>query len=378
MKKKLLLFLSVFMLLFLCIPSVKTFAQGYAEDLDTGESVDILETLLIPTGEETELQTFKTYRIYVPGVEKELVVPISIDQKGLLNFSSVISEEYSNASSYFDIYKDEACTTRVTYSTYGKTAAIPAKGTYYLKFSLYDRSDVEPENYLFSFQSNFISGEDRSLKDKAWAFTGNPDTSKPVYYKLTTTKPGSLTVNMDSEYSRYVTLLNGSKKAISDKTYYSSIDNKVCFAVAKGTYYLKVDSISDLYRIKYTFKAITDTSGTTKAKAKKLTAGKAVAGIVTATDKKGAVDWYKLTLTKSQEVNITFTGSVSSGKIGLEFYGGSISGSINEYINYVDDDASFSAKTWSSDKLPKGTYYIKITKDSTITSGFYNLKLNKQ
>jgi hypothetical protein len=89
------------------------------------------------------------------------------------------------------------------------------------------------------------------------------------------------------------------------------------------------------------------------------------------------VDWYKITLTKSQEVDITFTGSVSSGRISLEFYGGSIGGSVNESISSVDVDASFSPITLRSDKVPKGTYYIKITKDSTITSGFYNLKLGK-
>ncbi len=377
MKKKLLLFLSVFMLLFLCIPSVKTFAQGYAEDLDNGASVDTLETHLLPTGEDEEIEVAKTYRVYVPGAEKELVLPINFKQKGIWICTSEITDDALATNAYFKIYADEACTKEIYYSITDKIATIPVKGTYYIKFGVNDTSETAPENYIFAFSSSFISGEDRSLKDKVWAFTGSPDTSKPVYYKLTTTKPGSLTVNVDSDYSSYVTLLNSSKKAISDKTYYSSIDNKVCFAVAKGTYYLKLDSISDLYRIKYTFKAVADTSGTSKAKAKKLTAGKAVAGIVTATDKKGSVDWYKITLTKSQAVGINFTGSVSSGKISLEFYGGSISGSINEYINAVDSDASFGATAWGSDKLPKGTYYIKITKDSTITSGFYNLKLDK-
>lgn len=377
MKKRVLIFFSVFMLLFLCIPSVKAFAQGYAEDLDNGESVSKLETHLLSTGEDDEVLVAKTYRVYVPGTEKELVLPINFEQKGVLICSSGISDEYLNASADFYIYADEACTKAISYSPTNSTATIPEKGTYYLKFSINDSSETIPENYMVAFSSSFASGEDRSIKNNVWAFTGSGDTSKPIYYKITTTKPGSLTVNMESDRSTYLTLLNSSKKVLSDKTYYSPTDNKVCFAVAKGTYYLKVDSTSDLYRIKYSFKAISDTSGTSKAKAKKLTAGKAVAGLVTATDKKGAVDWYKITLTKSQEVNITFTGSVSSGNISLVLYGGDISGSVNENINDLDDDASFSATTLRSDKLPKGTYYIKIIKDSSITSGFYTLKLDK-
>ncbi len=378
MKKRFGLVLGIFMLILLCIPSMKAFAAGYAEDLDSGSAVNELSTYVVNTGSDAEFDKIKTYKVYVPGDTKEVVLPITLDQKGLLICSAQLSEEYASAYGYLNIYADEACTEEISYSSYNSEAKIPEKGTYYLKFTVSDYTlDEAPDNYVFAFASQFINGNDRTLKDKTWVCSGNTDTQKPIYYKFTAPKTGSVTVNVESEYSSYVTLLNSSKKALSDKTYYLSSTGKVCFAVSKGTYYLKVDSSSELFRVKYTFKAISDVSGTTKTKAKSLTAGKSLAGVVTATDKTGKVDWYKVTLTKTQAVKITFTGSVSSGNVKLEFYGGGISGSITETLDTVEEDASFAAETWTSTKLPKGTYYIKITKGTKNTSGFYNIKLNK-
>lgn len=377
MKKKLLLFFAAFTLIFLCLPAMKTFAaDGYAVDAESGETVDELSPYILTTGSDAELKKVNSFAVYVPADKKEFVIPITFNQKGLLICSAELSEETDRSYSDFSIFSDEACTNRISYSTYDKTAAIPKAGTYYLKFSVIDYSDVKPETYVFDFAAKFINGNDRALKDKVWAISANIESSKPVYYKVTVPKTGGLTINLESEYSSYVTLLNSSKKAISDETYYYSSDNAVYFAVAKGTYYIKVKNSSNNYRIKYTFKAITDSSGTEKAKAKKLTAGKAVTGVVTTADSTKKVDWYKITLPKSQKVKITFTGS-TSGVIALEFYGGGISGSITRSLRYVNDDASFSAETWSSDKLPKGTYYIKITKDAKNSSGSYTLKLNK-
>jgi hypothetical protein len=378
MKKKLILFFAAFMLIFLCLPAMKTFAaDGYAVDAESGETVDELSAYILTTGSDADFKNANSFIVYVPGDTKEFVVPITFDQKGLLNCSVKLAEESDKIFSEFGVFTDEACTNKIYYSTSDKIAAIPKAGTYYLKFSVSDYSDPKPENYAFGISARFINGNDKSLKDKEWLLSANLETTKPIYYKITVPKAGGLTVNLESEYSSYVTLLNSSKKAISEETYYYSSDGAVYYAVAKGTYYVKVKNNSNNYRIRYTFKAISDLSGTAKAKAKKLTAGKAVTGVVTATDTTKKVDWYKITLPKSQKVDITFTGSASSGKINLEFYGGGISGSITQYIRYLNDDASFSAKTWTSDKLPKGTYYIKITKDSKNSSGSYTLKLNK-
>jgi hypothetical protein len=382
MKKKLSLIFGILLMTLLLIPNAKVLAEGVAEDLNTGEAVEELTTIVVKTGEDKESEKKQVYSILVAPEEDsnraEAVFPMTFNQKGIL-YCAAAYVDSNPASTYGDltIYSDEECTKSINYSTYSNTAIIPSKGTYYFKFTATDYNEEKPvDGYYFSFASRFIGGADRTLTNKTWTMAGNTDTSKPIYYKVTTAKTGSLTIDIESEYSTRITLLNSKKKAISDEAYVYTSDAKACFAVPKGTYYLKVSGSSDLYRIKSTFKAVTDSSGTTKAKAKKLTAGKAVNGLVTPGEKAGKVDWYKVSLSKSQTVDITFTGNVSSGEITLEFYGNGISGSITKYINSVNSDKSFSAQTYDSTKLPKGTYYIKVTKKTKNTSGAYTLKFN--
>ncbi len=381
MKKKISLIFGILLMAFLLIPNTKVMAEGTAQDYTTGEDVTKLSTFALTTGDDKDLKNYVTYSINVASdaasSNVEVVFPMTLSQKGILNCAFVFLDS-NPTTSYgdFGIYSDAACTKPIDYNTYNYYAIIPKKGTYYFKFSVSDYSEEKPEDgYYFGFSSNFFSGADRNLKDKTWSIAGS-EVNKPIYYKVTTTKAGSLTINLESEYSSTITLLNSSKKAISEETTYYSTDTKAVYAVGKGTYYIKVASNSELYRIKSTFKAVTDTSGTTKAKAKKLPAGKASKGLVLASDKAGKVDWYKFTVTKAQTVDITFLGDVSSGEISLELYGNGFSGSVTEYINTVNSDKSFSVYTLGSTKLSKGTYYIKITKKTKNTSGSYTLQFN--
>jgi hypothetical protein len=375
-KKKIAVLLSVIMVSLSCFPISNAFATGNIMDIDTGEASDVLTTYVVTTGSESDIAGVKNYEVTVPVDPEEIVLPITFEQKGILYFTSDFAE--TAASRYFDLYcySDAECTKEIKVSTYNGEIVIPEAGTYYLKFKVNNYSDVTPtDGYKINFSSKFISGEDKTLTNKVWVCSANADTQKPMYFEVDAIKAGSITINTESEYSTRLTLLNSSKKAISDEVY--NYDGKACFAVEKGSYYIKVTSSSDLLRIKSLFTALTDYSGSSKAKAKKLTAGKTYTGFLSATDKTSKVEWYKITLTKSQEVNIKFTGSVSSGKIELELYGNGFSGSITKNIDTVDEDSTFSPQTWSSTKLPKGTYYIKITKKTTNTSGYYYLQLKK-
>jgi len=372
MKKKIFI---IMMLCLICLPSYNAFAAANAVDLDTGEAGDVLTTYVVTTGSEDELSTYKNYEISIPFDTKEIILPITFDQKGLFYSSANFLDKMQSVYLEEHIYADIECTNEINYSSYNYKAIIPESGTYYIKFLVKDYSDVVLADYKMIFKSQFFTGNDKTLKNKEWVCTGNLDSEKPIYFEVVVPKAGSLTINTETEYSNKITLLNSSKKAISDEI--SNYKGKVCFAVKEGTYYIKIlaDS-SDIMRIESTISTITDYSGSTKAKAKALKAGKTYTGYLSATDKKGTVDWYKITLTKSQKVEMVFTGS-ASGEIKLEFYGSNISGSITQYISSVDDDSSFSAETWSSSKLPKGTYYIKVSKEDTNTSGFYKLQLKK-
>lgn len=379
MKKKLCLLLSILMMLSLLTPVPKTYAAGNLIDLSTEEYVDEVKVYTLTTGDDCEADKINTYAVSVSPEDKEAVFPVTFTQKGLF----ICSYEYIDtnpSTSYgdFEIYSDEECTQEIRYSSYNGYAAIPSKGTYYLKFSVSDYGDEVPEDgYLFSFACQYIGSGDRALKDKTWSAVSVASSSDEILFKVTAAKAGTITLGIEADSSVYVTLLNSSKKEISEEAYYSSNNGKVSFAVAKGTYYIKARTYTDYFRIKYTFKAITETSSTTKAKAKALTKGKLYSGLVTATDKNGTVDWYKITLTKSQPVKITFKGSVSSGQVSLEFFGNGIGGSITQSIRSEDADRSFTAETYTSKKLPKGTYYIKVTKSTPKTSGSYYLRFDK-
>lgn len=379
MKKKLCLLFSVLLMVLSCVPSITAQAAGFVVDADTGLLVDKFTTFTVTTGTEKENSSPKGYGVYITSDTNELVVPIDFNSKGVWYFKSYMGEDAPDtATGLYDIYSDEACTQVLSYSSYSNAAFIPDKGTYYVKFSITDTGSEKPEGYIMLLYSIFYNGEDKSLTNKTFSCTGNSNAENPVYYKISVPKTGSITINTESEYTAYVTLLDSSKKTISNEASTTYANNySACFAVTKGTYYIKVNTTSETYRLKYTFKAITDASGTTKAKAVNLTPGKTYTGVVLTSDKTGKVDWYKITLSKSQKVDITFTGSVSSGEIAVEFYGSGLTESITDSITTVNEDRSFSSETGTSTKLPKGTYYIKVSKAANKTSGFYNIKFNK-
>lgn len=374
MKKKI---LSLLLILIICFPTNLAFAADTAIDLDTAETVSQLTTHVITTGSDDDLETYKGYTISIPAETKEVILPITFDQKGL--FYSAAAFTVEKKSLYLDetIYSDANCTQEIKYSSYNYKAVIPNSGTYYIKLSVSDYSSdkATTTSYEVKFASQFYSGEEKTLVNKEWTCSGNIDTATPLYYKVEVSKTGSLTIDTVTEYSNTITLCNSSKKSISEDVYNS--DGKVLFAVKKGTYYIKVKTSSDALLVKSSFSAVSDKSGSSKSKALKLNAGKSYTSCITATDKKGTSDWYKITLTKSQVVKIKLTGNVSSGDIKYEFFGGNISGSITGYLSSVGDDETFQAETYSSSKLPKGTYYIKVYKDDNLTSGDYTIGLKK-
>jgi hypothetical protein len=104
--------------------------------------------------------------------------------------------------------------------------------------------------------------------------------------------------------------------------------------------------------------------------------GTATKGLILTTDKKGKEDWYKITLTKDQAVELILTGDVS-GDISLTFYDSDNSLFGKLYVNeYTTEDSGVPyVSTSKSQKLPKGTYYLKVTKDGSSTSGSYSVKM---
>ncbi|BCN32852.1 hypothetical protein [Anaeromicropila herbilytica] len=362
------------------------------KDAETGATVDKMNTAVLTTGSDQDFKNIKGYTVDVQpdltntlGITKT-VVPIQISKKGILSIYYTLG---NNATATYDIelFSDAACTKTVYHinkedADNGKYVDFIVKksGTYYVQFQVTDSTSDGITPYQLGFLSQLYNGSDRTLKNKTWAISGNTDSSAYVYYKVTASKAGSITVNAESEYGNNVYLCNSSKKAISDRCYVSkSSAYKAVFAVKKGTYYIKFQPSDTFYRVKSTFKAISDKSGSSMKKAKRLKLGaKAVNATVLASDKKGKADWYKFSTSKRKKVNVIIEGTASSGKIKVEFYL-SNGKKFNDYteLQGTDEVASFSPYygTYGVESLPKGTYYVKVTKTSTKTSGSYHIRI---
>lgn len=373
------------------VPANKIFAaESSVVDYDTGTEVTEIETNEMDAQASTPNYKYYYVNVASAGTDSELVMPITLDAKGKLFITAALGNQTERMTPDVQLFTDASCTEEIYISYSSSFAEIPKKGTYYLKFSvhdsttIYDSTAIPVDSYQFAFGSVFMSGANRTLKNKVEVCSSFEDYNTPVYYKVTVSKPGTITFTVDSEYSNYVTLCNSKKKAISEETSSTSVNGKFTYAVAKGTYYVKVKTSSDYAFVKSSVKAITDTAGATKAKARKLSVnGSKKTGLVLATDKTKKVDWFKFTNPKKQKITVYFKGAINTGKVEIEFFDSKgESFGTKQFSIYSDGDASFSPYVGSfastSGKLPKGTYYIKVTKLTAKTSASYSIQVKNK
>ncbi len=333
--------------------------------------------------------------IFAPD-EDTKVIPLTIASRELLAIGAEVVGDTQFSSIVVTLYEDAACTKKFDYSLYlyNDSAAdygffTPQKAqTAYLKIEL-TRSSYDPYATLnMAIYSYALSAKNRTLKANTYYVAGYDYALGDQYYKIAVTKPGLVTFNFTT-YNDFsdrvtVTLLNSKKKEISDSYYgyvktdldkngnYSGVKT---YALKKGYYYLKVDSAStSMFAFKYSFKAVTDQSGKTKAKATKLTVGgKAKKGLLTQTDKTDTYDWYKLTLTKPTAFTISISTKTDS-TVYLEVTNANGRAVIGGYANIYDGKNTLS----TDGKFSKGTYYIKLYKTKARSSAYYSIAIKKQ
>ncbi len=204
------------------------------------------------------------------------------------------------------------------------------------------------------------------------------------YFKITVPKNGYLTITSYAQYrgsgrSKYgqeIQLCNSKKKLIKNtKVYTSSMDKYVVYyGVKKGTYFVRVDNTytnADV-KIKYTFKAVTEKSGSSKAKAVSISKGRTKTGLLQAGEKNSKIDYYKIKLTKSQVLNITLN-TRATGYVYFKIVPASKRVILwNSLTSLYGKDSA----TWkTTKKIPAGTYYIQVYRSSvTNASGCYSIK----
>lgn len=355
--------------------------QSAIVDVSTEQPVSEMKAHIVTTGDSKDLKKISQYVVGMTSDLTELIVPLKIEAAGVLQYNF---EEESD-SVEVELYSDQACTKQLDYNRYNGYAEIPKAGTYYLKFenSYGDYGAEEVVNLTGDFSCQLYASAAGKLKMGTWKATGIWDSTKAVYYQVDVTKTGILKVEMNAENTgTYITLCNSSKKAITDEMSSSTISDTKIFAVKKGTYYLKVTTNSFWLRMKTSQESATDQSGSSKSKAANLTLGKDKSGLIFLEDKTTKYDWFKFTLTKATAVDLEISGSCSAGTIYYELTSSSIGGTLDGYLSgvgsYDETPLNYTSNGKFYTTLPKGTYYIKVYKNSAKTCGTYFVKAKKR
>ncbi|MCB6993098.1 hypothetical protein LI177_06320 [bacterium 210820-DFI.6.37] len=337
------------------------------------------------TGNETKIATTKVYYGYsdvlVSGSNYKGVAsqPITLSKGTVLMAVSATGVDKNGATSssgyvYFGVYKDAALTQPV--DSYTSVAAdeksigqkvfkIASSGTYYLGVysSISEYSTVQAYGAVVA--AAYINGADRTLTNKKTIAVGQKD-AQTNYFKFKAVQTGYLKVQ-STDYGK-VTLCNSKKKALSNAT---STSYAPTYGVKKGTtYYVKVAanySSEGGYQLTVTNSKITEKSGTKKSKAVTIKKKATKKGTIIAGSSQA--DWYKFKLTGKKTVKITMKGATNDKLKVIVYKGSKKIGSAKTF--------SYTTKTLtlkSSGKWPKGTYYIKVYRANSKSSGWYSLK----
>lgn len=309
------------------------------------------------------------------------VVHIPMAKKGVLEVG--FSATGLSSSVEITLFSDAACTTKVGYATWLSSATlkdveqytVSTPGDYYLKFEWsYSVPDTASTIAVLAYA---YSGEDVTITDSYQAiYSGDYNTTN--YHKLEVASDSLVTVMANSYDSSGVSSsismnLCDSDKMALDSIYLSSSDGYLdSYALKKGTYYIS-SSCADRYRIKASVMKINEKSGSSKKKAKLLKKGKTVKGMVALSEGTGKADWYKIKLKKKAKIKIARTAYCTGAcSLKVQFIPASKRVIMTSDTVYMKTGSSVFG---TRNKMPKGTYYLKVTKISADDSGAYELKL---
>ncbi|MSS64545.1 hypothetical protein [Velocimicrobium porci] len=397
--KKLFGIVFVTILMFSCKLSVDTVEAASVTD-ENGKQVNTITSRVVTSGDKVDANKYTQHTIVLPTAEKQVIIPVELSKSGYYKLGIEVADNYG-VSGYISakLYSDADCTKSLIgihpsiflnqgTSNFGYMS-ISKAGTYYLKLSASSELCKNYESISIKLKGNLFNGDNRTLTSNKYTTTYRKD-SRYVYYKVNVKKTGYITVKQnqlvqdnsgtfvikEEDTSSYVALCNSKKKELTPDCYnsYKTTKNKQIFGVKKGTYYLKVKAyLTNPYRIKYTFKALTDQSGSSQKSAKTIKSGSRANGLVLATDKTSKVDWYKFYLPKKQNVSISIFGDTcnTSGSIRVQII------PPKKVILFGDTFSAggtgFKKAVKSKDKFNAGTYYLKVTKTNDNVTGHYTI-----
>lgn len=292
---------------------------------------------------------------------------INFSTKGTLDMAACYIS--GNRSIYFGVFKDANMTQPVdsynAVSSSGEVGErvfkIPSAGTYYI--GLYS---ISSGNYTAAVAAIFYNGGDRTITNGAQIAVGQKD-AQTNYFAFKAIANGYITTMGDTNagYCK-VAICNSSKKVLSGDTY---LRYQPVYGVKKGTtYFIRVTSSYSSkggYIFKVTNSKITEKSGKKKSKAVTIKKGKTKKGTIVAGSSQA--DWYKFKKTNKKKMVITVKGRTND-TIKVTVYKGK-----KKYTSFTFNYSSGGKKV-TCYNYPKGTYYIKIQRANSASSGWYSVK----
>ncbi len=328
-----------------------------------GQSMNMLDT--------GDVSWSQTDCIYHSGSKYGCYQAISLSAGTVL---VTVSHKAGTNGIYVGLYTDRTLETSVStgekFLSAGSTKTyafkVPASGKFYL--GVYSYIGGTDETYTANVSYANLSGADRSIGNNQNILVGQID-AQTNYFTFKASYTGYLTVTPVTQEAAYnkVALCNSGKKALTGDL---AMRYTPTYGVKAGaTYCIRIQSgynSSGGYAFRASNKKITEKSGKTKKKAVTIKKKKTKKGTITAGSKQA--DWYKFKLTKKKSVKITFKGRTNDTLKVIVYKGGKKIGS----RTYSYGNSSMTLK--SIGKWSKGTYYIKVQRANSTSSGWYSVK----
>ena len=243
-------------------------------------------------------------------------------------------------------------------SRYANSFDIPKSGSYYV-ITICSTSNTW--TYLRATQAVDLQG--CYLPNNKYYVVGHSKAAQTRTYKFNPKATGYLRIYADAKAK--VTICNASGKVLARQV---TVNYRPVFGVrANRTYQIKVSwpsGTTGMNRLKVVNGSWWPTNGTSKSKAKTLSKGKLQKGLVVAGENN--IRWFKFKNTQSV-VKITLTGGTNDQLVWYIYQN-------NKLISKRILTPSL-AKMWNTFTAKKyATYYIKVQKLNSTSSGYYHVK----
>lgn len=302
--------------------------------------------------------------------EKGMTVQVNTAKTGYL-YVNYISQDAQGKEqeATVSIYKGKTASGKalVSHTNAAGTISTPqevAKGTYTVSIKA-----AAGKAYVYPY---YYTTQDIGMTSTQKVVRGN---GKTMYQSFKVSKKRqSVSIVAANAGKAYVQMKSGKKWVrVSDDNTYAAKGTKGYYAFNPGSYrFVMKPKTKDVVTFWMNQKSYTASKATSKKKAQLMKPGQTVTNVLTASDKKGTTNFYKINLTKSKVVKVDFSLYQTKGKARVVLYGPG-----NE--NYEKIVSGSKVVSLSSDPMPleKGTYYLGIEKQTKNTSFQYTIKYVK-